>query len=92
MEFMDRLVTTLLDGKFASYEAKKELTEALGLKTEDILGFELLSDEMDIHQAIVVTFKPCIVLDKSKLDDVPFDYLTTNTNGSFVMVLYDEPK
>lgn len=92
MEFMDRLITTLLDGKFASYDAKKELSEALGLKVSDIVGFELLSDEMDIHQAIAVTFKNCILLQKDNLDGVCFNYLTTNSNGNLVMVIYDEPK
>ena len=92
MEFMDRLVNALLDGKFASYDAKKELAEALGIKIEDILGFELLTDEMEIHEAIAVTFAQCISIKKEKLDKVSYDYLTVNDNGNLVLVIYDEPK
>lgn len=92
MEFMERLVTTLLDGKFASYDAKKEMAEAMGIKISDILGFELLNDEMDIHQAIAVTFKPCITVNKEKLDNVSYDYLTVSNTGNLILVIYDEQK
>ena len=91
MEFMDRLITTLLDGKFASYDAKKELSEALGVRVDDILGFELLTDELEIHQAVAVTLGVC-TLDKSNLDKVDYDYITTNTDGNIILVIYDEPK
>ena len=89
---MERLITTLLDGKFASFDAKKELAKALGIKVDDILGFELLSDELEIHQAIAVTIKQFCVVSKSNLDKVDYDYITTNSEGNIILVIYDEPK
>lgn len=91
MEYMDRLITALLDGKFASYDAKMELAESLGIQTDDVLGFELISDECNIHQAIAVTLSLC-VLEKKCLDRLEFEYLTVNSNGNIVIVIYDEPK
>lgn len=92
MEFMERLITTLLDGKFASFDAKKELSTLLGIKVDDILGFELLTDELEIHQAIAVTIRHFCTLSKSNMDKVDYDYITVNSDGNMVLVIYDEPK
>jgi len=91
MEFIENLITTLLDGKFASYDAKKQLSELLGIRVDDILGFELLTDELEIHQAIAVTLG-IVTLHKEFLDKIDYDYITTNSNGNIVLVIYDEPK
>ena len=91
MEFMERLVTALLDGKFATLDAKKKLAECLGIKVGNIIGFELLSDELGMHQAIAVTLDNCI-LEKKCLMKAEFEYITVNSDGDLVLVIYDEPK
>lgn len=91
MESMDRLITTLLDGKFATLDAKKELAKSLGIKVGNIIGFELLSDELGMHQAIAVTLDGCI-LEKNCLMETQFEYITVNSEGDLILVIYDEPK
>lgn len=89
MECIERLITVLLDGKFASYDAKKELSKSLGIRVEDVLGFELLTNDCDSRQGIIVTLNKC-VLSKDKLDAIDFTHITSDMNGNIIIVFYDE--
>lgn len=50
----DRVVSTLLDHKFITYDSKKDVASELGIPINDIIGFELLSDEFGVSDDLLI--------------------------------------
>lgn len=50
----DRLVNTLLDHKFITYDSKKDVALELGVPINDIIGFELVSDDMGLSETLLI--------------------------------------
>ena len=91
MESLDRLINSLLDEKLATLDMKKELAELLGIQVNQIEFVELLTDDLNIHQAVAICFNNSVKLHKINLQKVDFDYITADTEGRVVLVLRDEP-
>lgn len=68
----DRLVNTLLDHKFITYDSKKDVGLELGVPINDIIGFELVSDDMGLSETLLIYVSSQAHIKKKNLEKFDF--------------------
>lgn len=71
----DRLVSTLLDHKFITYDSKKDMANELGVPINDIIGFELVSDDLGVNDTLLVYVSNQAHIKKKYLDKLNYKEL-----------------
>ena len=80
-----RLISTLLDHKFITYDSKKDMAEELGIQINDIIGFELVSEECGVSETLLVYISNQTHIKKKFLDG--FDYKELYFDECIVLVI-----
>ena len=81
----DILINTLLDHKFITYDGKRTVARELGILTNDVIGFELIMDEVGVNHTLLIYISNQAHLKKECFDK--FDYKEIYYDECIVVVV-----